>query len=193
MALPLRTRWKWFVLVFGLLPALGMVCGLAPAPPEVCDGPGVCCLDSPRWLRKLDPCDLLRMYGCADVGRFPVGYMRGGLLVMTDFPCPRLSVALSGLAWKGKHVGCDGTFINQFTGVRAIGSQAFIGPSWYDGKPTIVMQYPPKTPLFGNIRDEFREISPGLYLGLIFERCPCPRHLGYMYLQIDPRYCPKPY
>jgi hypothetical protein len=183
---------KWLVLVFGLLPAIVFLSRHGSeqvrAGQECC-----CCCLTYKCLPRLTACQLEQLYAQADVGRFPVGFMRGRLLVMTDFPFPKASVVLSGLAWKGKHVGPDGTFINQFTGVRAIGSKAFIGPSWYDGRPAIVMQYPPNTALFGNIRDEFREIAPGLYLGQIYQRCPCPRFLGFMCLEIVPCKCARPY
>jgi hypothetical protein len=44
------------------------------------------------------------------------------------------------------------------------------------------MEYAPGTPILGNVRDEIREIAPGLYLGRLYERCP-PRFLGYFALE----------
>ncbi len=143
-------------------------------------------------LTNLSACELEQLYASACPGEMPVGFLRGRLLILVNFPMPRFSVWGSGFGWKGKHIGHDGTFINQFTFRRRISSKAVIKESFFDGKPSIVMDYPPGTPLFENIRDEFREVCPGLYLGLIYRRCP-KEFIGYMCLQVDPKKCGKPY
>ena len=71
-------------------------------------------------------------------------------------------------------------------GVKAIRSHAVIAPSWADGRPAVVMEYPTGTPVFANTHDELREVAPGLYLGAFYDRCPCPRLRGYFALTIDP-------
>jgi hypothetical protein len=84
-------------------------------------------------------------------------------------------------------VAPDGSFVNRWAGgVRAIRSHYTIGPSWADGRPAVVMEYPPGTPVFGNTRDELRAVAPGLYLGPIYDRCPCPLLRGYVVLEAEP-------
>ena len=74
-------------------------------------------------------------------------------------------------------------------GFQALRGKAELGVSGYDGKPCLVFQYPPDTPLFGNMYDELREVAPGLYLARLYERCPCPRFRGYFAIQVV---CPCP-
>ena len=110
------------------------------------------------------------------------GFARGHVLMMANTPFPKLKVRIGNRTWKGKHFEEDGEFINQFSGFKALESKAVLGESWFDGQPCIIMEYPPKTPLFGNLRDEIRQIGPGFYLGRIHERCPCPKFRGYFTL-----------
>jgi hypothetical protein len=183
------------VLVFGLLPALVLVSGLGANEVVVLGPEGPWAWDGDAaGLRCLPPCQLEQLYAQGCVRGVPIGWLPGGLLVMTDFPFPRATVRVSQRVWRGKHVEPDGHFINQFNHFQGMPSQAFIEPSWYDGQPCIVMQYPKGTPLFANIRDEFREIAPGLLLGRVYQRRPFPKHLGFMYMQACPCSddCPAP-
>ena len=59
----------------------------------------------------------------------------------------------------GVQIHSDGTFINQWTGFRAIASHVEVGPSWYDGQPCLALEYPPNTPIFGNARDELLDLA----------------------------------
>jgi len=63
-----------------------------------------------------------------------------------------------------------GTFSNRWLGgVKAGGTSVCVEPSWLDGQPCFVMQYPPDAPIFGNVRDELRQIQPGVWLGRSYE------------------------
>ena len=97
---------------------------------------------------------------------------------------PRLRARLNGVAWKGKVFRPDGTYINQWVGFRAIEGTVALGPSWYDGKPCVVVDHPPGTKVFGNARDELREVAPGLWLGRFYEVCPCGKLQGYFVLEM---------
>jgi hypothetical protein len=144
-------------------------------------------------LKKLPECELKRLFDQAPAPTaIPVGYAKGRVLLMTNAKLPRLKARLASTFWKGKHFCEDGGFINQFVGFQALRSNAELGTSWHDGKPCIVIEYPPNTPLFGNNRDELREIAPGLYLARLYERCPCPRMVGYFAIQIECPPCQGP-
>ena len=53
-------------------------------------------------------------------------------------------------------------------GVHSIVAKVYRDISWLDGKPTIVIDYA-KTSFFAQkIRDEIREVEPGLYLGKVW-------------------------
>lgn len=136
-------------------------------------------------LKNLSARDLEALFRDGKAEPLPAGFARGRLLVVCGYRMPRLSIRLEEFAWKGKHFGDDGSFINQFAGFQALSSQAVMGTSWLDGKPCLVLEYAPGTPLFGNVRDEVRRIGPDLYLALAYERCPCPRIRRYISLTPD--------
>ena len=46
----------------------------------------------------------------------------------------------------------------------------YYGPSWLDGQPSIIMDYAETSKLMFTLRDEIREVAPGLYLGVMFVR-----------------------
>ena len=126
------------------------------------------------------------VYASADVGTPPVGTARGRVIRLTDTRLPRVKAGLANAVWRGKDLAGDGAFVNRWAGgVRAIASHYVIGPSWADGRPAIVMEYAPGTPLFANTRDELRQVGPGLYLGPLYDRCPCPRLRGYIALEVE--------
>lgn len=147
---------------------------------------GICSI---KDLRGLCPEQLEQLFACAEAGCLPVGRYTGKVLVITDARCPYLRARLASSAWRGKIFDCDASFVNQWLGFRAIRSCAEHGTSWCDGRPCIVMEYQPGTPIFGNVRDEIREIAPGLYLGRFYERCPCPKCRGYFALELRCKSC----
>ena len=137
---------------------------------------------TPRDLQRLDRVQLDALFATGTASAAPVGFARGHILLRVDGR--RLRARLQGLVWKGKVFHPDGTFINQWAGFRAIASCVAFGSSWHDGQPCLVVQYPPGTPIFGNTRDELRELSPGLWLGRFYAICPCGKLEGYFTLQI---------
>jgi len=137
-------------------------------------------------LKRLSECELTQLFEQAPAPTVvPSGNAKGRVLLMTNAKFPRLKARMASTFWKGKNFDEDGAFINQFVGFQALRSRADLGTSWHDGKPCIVIEYPPGTPLFGNNRDELREIAPGLYLARLYERCPCPRLVGYFAIQME--------
>jgi hypothetical protein len=50
----------------------------------------------------------------------------------------------------------------------AIIAKVYKGPSWLDGKECSALDYPETSLVAGWIRDEIREIGPGLYLGRVY-------------------------
>lgn len=144
---------------------------LAAEPLSVCD------------LKKMSRCELDRIFAGGKAEALPVGAVRGTILCRVAGKLPRVRVKVGGAVWKGKYFYPDGCFTNQWVGFRAISSSAVIGPSLYDGKPCIILEYKPGTPVFGNTRDEIREIGPGLYLGRFYDRCPCQELQGYFVLE----------
>jgi hypothetical protein len=142
-----------------------------------------------RQLQRMNACELAELYAKADIGSMPSGCVRGRVLILTGNHLPRASARTNNVVWKGKCFDPDGCFTNRWLGFNALTSQARPGPSWEDGRPSLVMDYPPGTPILGNVRDEIREVAPGLWLGRLYETCPCPRFLGFFALEAPPACC----
>jgi hypothetical protein len=73
--------------------------------------------------------------------------------------------------WKGKvFEPKKGELINRIGPIehKLIVAKVYKGKSWFDDKECIVIDYS-KTSLIAKwIRDEIREVAPGIYLGLVF-------------------------
>jgi hypothetical protein len=143
-------------------------------------------LTSLRQLRRLSARELEALFAQADAAPPLLGYVRGQVLYLEGSAFPRAGAKLYGTVWKGKHFDEEGRFINQWAGFRALQSQAAWGPSWFDGGPCQILEYPPGTPVLGNMRDEVRQIAPGLYLARAYLLSPQPRFHGYIGLQLEP-------
>ena len=75
----------------------------------------------------------------------------------------------TGIVWKGKEFRSDGTMINRlFGGLKAIPADVYVGESVLDGQPALVFDYS-RSRLWPTVRDEVREVSPGLYLGIMYK------------------------
>ena len=73
--------------------------------------------------------------------------------------------------WQGKIFDeKKGELLNKIFpfGIRAIKARVYKALSWVDNKECIVLDYSKTSLLARVIRDEIREVSPGLYLGVIF-------------------------
>jgi len=92
----------------------------------------------------------------------PLGTHKG---VILEAEGSRLKARLQGLVWKGKDFDGNGTMINRWTGFRAVTAEVSHGTSWLDGQACIVLQYAQDAKIFPGVRDELRQIGPGLWLG----------------------------
>ena len=73
--------------------------------------------------------------------------------------------------WKGKTFdAAHGTLRNRILafGIDAIIAQVYKGASWFDGKECIVLDYSQTSLVAKHIRDEIRQIGPGMYLGVVY-------------------------
>jgi len=139
-------------------PLLAAVATLALASPTRASPPAAA-------LREATPCCWEALFRQGTLGCGPLGPTRGAVLY-ADGKHPRLKAHLQGVVWKGKTFHCDGTFTNSWLGgIQAVSAGVCVEPSWLDGQPCLVMQYAPDTPVFGNVRDELREIAPDVWLG----------------------------
>ena len=73
--------------------------------------------------------------------------------------------------WQGKNFdAANASLKNRITafGFNAIIAKIYKGPSWLDGKECIVLDYSQTSLVASHIRDEIRQIGPGMYLGKVY-------------------------
>jgi len=140
-------------------------------------------------LVKMNPCELERLYARGCLEPIPAGKVRGQALLNPGTALAVPSSRVSRIAWQGKIFHEDGqTAINRFFGMRLIRANVYNGESWRDGRPALILDYSQTSLLYAPYRDEIRQIAPGLYLGLMFDRNVCPPKLKmYFALECEPQ------
>ncbi len=118
--------------------------------------------------------ELEALFANADAGTLPVGKGSGQALIAGGSVVARPLAALVRLvAWRGKEFDAQGrslrNLISPFA-LRAITADVYIGDSRLDGRPCIVLDYSKTSRVAGWVRDEIREVEPGLYVGLVYVR-----------------------
>jgi len=123
-------------------------------------------------LQKMSKDELDALFGRSPAGELPDGEAEGIVLLAPgtslEGPAEKL---IHLLIWKGKVFDREkGELLNEILpfGLKAVRAKVYKEASWFDGKETIVLDYS-KTSLVAHwIRDEIREVSPGVYLGLVY-------------------------
>ena len=112
------------------------------------------------------------LFGAGTAGAIPAGRGRGTVLLGTGGRVARVAAALCyALAWRGKVVNARQRRLRNILtplGIQAIEAAVYKQDSWYDGETCIVLDYSKTSLLARMIRDEIREIAPGVFLGLVF-------------------------
>jgi hypothetical protein len=131
-------------------------------------GPGV----DPRALARMSRDDLDALFRASGPGPIPEGQARGTALVL---PGSALDPLLQGLVrllwWKGKvfsrathdlknRIGIFGTHL-----IRA---KVYEDESWFAPGPAIILDYAKTSVVARKIRDEIRQVGPGVYLGQVY-------------------------
>lgn len=117
-------------------------------------------------LLKLERDELEELFRRSPAGELPDGEADGIIL----FPAI-VSRIIRLAAWRGKRFDRQtGELENRILpfGVRAVRAKVYKETSWFDGRETIVLDYSKTSFVARKIRDEIREIAPGLYLGLVY-------------------------
>ena len=95
------------------------------------------------------------------------------------------------VVWQGKVFdSCCGTATNKFFGLRAVKANVYSGESWMDGKPALILDYSQTSLVYRDVRDEIREVGPGLYLGAMVEDHCCGSRLKMYFVLEAPSCCP---
>ncbi len=123
-------------------------------------------------LLNMSQAELDDLFKKSPAGKIPDGEGDGTAIVApgTKFS-PIVARFISHFAWQGKVFDATkGVLKNRILpfGLNAIIAKVYKGPSWLDGKECIVLDYSETSTIAQWIRDEIREIQPGLYLGKVY-------------------------
>lgn len=127
------------------------------------------------WM-ELDRDALDEIYRNATAGTIPSGDTRGTAIVTGSLLARCYARFARLFAWQGKVFdlfppGDDhGILLNKVTpfSLTFIVAKVYRDPSWMDGKETIVIDYSRTSFFARRIRDEIREVEPGVYLGKVW-------------------------
>jgi hypothetical protein len=127
------------------------------------------------WLSKSRE-ELDEIYRNAQPGVIPDGDTQGTAILAGSAFSKTVAAFARMFAWQGKVFDLfssdrqSGILVNKITffSLTFIIAKVYRDKSWMDGKDTIVIDYS-KTSFFAKaIRDEIREVEPGVYLGKVW-------------------------
>jgi hypothetical protein len=138
----------------------------SPERPHTESAPGV------DQMLKMPKAELDELFSGSPAGRIPQGRGRGTVLFAPGTLVARLVAKLAyALAWRGKVFDPErGDLLNIVSpfGIKAIRARVYRDPSWIDEQECIVLDYSKTSFVARWIRDEIREVSPGVFLGQVF-------------------------
>jgi len=123
-------------------------------------------------LLEMSHAQLDDLFKSSPTGEIPDGKAEGTAIIApgTKFS-PAIASFINHFAWQGKTFDAKkGVLKNRLLplGFDAVLAKVYKGPSWFDGKECIVLDYSETSIVAGWIRDEIRQIGPGLYLGVVY-------------------------
>lgn len=112
------------------------------------------------------------LFKASPAGDIPSGEAEGTAIIApgTRFSQP-IAKIINFFGWQGKFFDAEkGLLKNRISvfGFNAIVARVYKGPSWLDGNECIVLDYSDTSIVAQWIRDEIRQIGPGLYLGKVY-------------------------
>lgn len=116
--------------------------------------------------------ELDTLFSSSPSGDIPNGEAQGTAIIApgTTF-CSEIAALINIFGWQGKSFDAvHGTLRNRILafGLNAIVAEVYKAASWFDNKECIVLDYSKTSLLAEHIRDEIRQIGPGIYLGIVF-------------------------
>lgn len=108
------------------------------------------------------------LFASGYVTSIPTGPLRGLPLVNPGSRNARIASRGGRAVWSGKRIDAESLVaVNRFFGLPMIRADVRIEPSLRDGAPAIVLDYSDRSLIYANVRDEIREVQPGLFLGYV--------------------------
>lgn len=127
--------------------------------------------DVPQLL-TMSQAQLDALFTNSPTGEIPDGEADGTAIVAPGTKYSKeIAAFINHFAWQGKVFDAkNGVLKNRILpfGLNAILAKVYKAPSWLDGKECIVLDYSETSIVAHWIRDEIRQIGPGLYLGKVY-------------------------
>ncbi len=128
-----------------------------------------------KWL-TMSRQELDDIYRNSSAGSIPTGDTRGTAILAGSIFSKTLAAFARLFAWQGKVFdifapgGDAGVLVNKITffSLTFIVAKVYRDNSWLDDKETIVIDYSTTSFVAKKVRDEIREVTPGLYLGKVW-------------------------
>jgi len=121
---------------------------------------------------KMSQVELDDLFTKSLAGEIPKGEARGTAIVAPGTTYTQnIADFVNHFSWQGKVFDpSKGVLRNKilFFGLNAIIAKVYKGDSWIDGKECIVLDYSDTSLLAHWIRDEIRNVEPGIYLGKVY-------------------------
>ena len=116
--------------------------------------------------------DLDSLFSSSSAGDIPNGPAKGTAIIAsgTNFS-HEIAEFINLFVWQGKTFDAkEGVLRNRILaiGLNAIIAKVYKGPSWFDEKECIVLDYSQTSSVAHWIRDEIRRIGPDFYLGRVY-------------------------
>lgn len=143
-------------------------------------------VDTTGALAKLESKELERLYKETTLGEIPNGESNGRAIILPGWLIGKLLSVVANAVWKGKvfHLS-SGTLVNKLLGLRFVKAEVAYGSSWSSDKQAIIIDYLRTSLIAFYIRDEIRQLVPGLYLGKAYIRLPFGLHFSALYFALD--------
>ena len=136
-------------------------------------------------LLGMTPAQIESVYRQGTAVAIPPGRVRGTAILAPGTRRARIVSRSARLLWQGKvFEASEATAVNRFFGMRVIRGQLYEGPSWLDGRPSLILDYSQTSRIYADNRDEIRQVAPGLFIGLMYNRMTSPPDLQ-MYFALE--------
>ncbi len=123
-------------------------------------------------LMNLSQAELDDLFKRSSAGNIPEGEGSGTALVCPATCCGKIIAWFARwFCWQGKVFhGKEGWLVNRVSpfSFQAIKAKVYQDKSWLDGNECIVLDYSKTSLVAKMVRDEIREVAPGLYLGKVY-------------------------
>jgi hypothetical protein len=126
----------------------------------------------PSAIARMPRSQLDQLFRDSPAGPIPAGRARGTAILLPGTAVDRAIAALvRALVWKGKvFSSATGDLKNRIgpLGTPLIRARVYEDKSWFAQGPAIILDYSKTSLVARMIRDEIRQVAPGVYLGQVY-------------------------